>query len=285
MRLLSVILLGFYAAPLCTQPAPASPLCLDLVEPYRLGEVDPPDSAFTLHLDPAEGGMLYYLGARHSDDPSDAQFAHIEAVYLAVRPTVVFYEGPERPLGATAETTIRAYGESGYVRWLAAQYGASVARLEPASPAIEFATVAEAVGAEQAALFFVLREAARLRDRKGLQGDTLRAAVAGLLERARPLGLPFATTTELNEAYVRHFTVPARWEDVPGAWFDPAADDVATGGRFMAEANRASSHTRDRHMVRVLADAVGRGERVLAVVGRHHLPKQAAALRCLLGDR
>ena len=69
----------------------------------------------------------------------------------------------------------------------------------------------------------------------------------------------------------------------PSAWFDPAADDAVTGGRFMAAINAASSEVRDVHMYRVLARAARSGERVFAVVGRNHVPMQAEALRCALG--
>jgi hypothetical protein len=255
--------------------------CLARVEPYAPHEAHPPDSAFAFRLDRPAGGALHYVGAQHRDDPADPQFAAIEAAYRAFRPTVVFYEGPERPLEATAEATIRAYGESGFVRWLAAQDGVPVARLEP-GPAADFGAVAGALDAERATLFFVLREAARLRDRKGVTGDSLRQAVGALLERAASMGLPIGSLDRLAAAYARHFVTPSDWAEAPGAWFDPLADDAETGGVFMAAANRASSDARNRHMARVLAEAARRGERVFAVVGRNHVPKQAPALRCAL---
>ncbi|PAP75989.1 S41 family peptidase [Rubrivirga marina] len=257
--------------------------CLEFVAPSAPGGPRPPDSAFSLHLGTA-AGVLHMVGARHSDDPADPQVAAIEAAWTAFRPTVAFYEGPERPLAATADETIRQTGESGLVRWMAARDGVEVRRLEPA-PGPEFGAVAAAVGAEPAALFFVLREAARLRDRKDTTGPALDEPIAELLRRAAPLGLPLADLDALRAAYARHFSdvpgSPADWRDVPGAWFDPGADDTQTGGQFMAEANRASSTFRDRHMARALAEAVP-GERVFAVVGRDHVPAQAPALRCLL---
>jgi hypothetical protein len=282
--LLCTLFAGVAQAP--AQDAAASagmpPSCLDLVATYDAGAPTPPDTAFTLRLEPfgSAGGVLSYWGAQHSDDPSHPQFAEIETAYEALRPTTVFYEGPERPLAPTAEETIRLYGESGFVRWLANRGGAAVARLEP-DPGREFGAVASAVGTERAVLFFVLREAARLRDRKGVTGLELDAAVSALLQRAAAMGLPVATLDDLQATYARHFTSPADWREVPIRWFDPRTDDAETGGLFMAAANRASSHHRDRHMAHVIAEAARRGERVLAVVGRDHVPKQAPALRCL----
>ena len=263
------------------QPAPE---CLDFVVPYLPGGPRPPESAFSLRLDTGTGALAY-VGSEHSDDPSDPQFAALEAAWTEFRPTIAFYEGPERPAADTADETIRQTGESGFVRWLAARDGVPVVGLEPA-PGPQFGAVAEAVGTEEAALFFVLREAVRLRDRKDVTGAALDEAVAALLQRAAPLGLPLADLDALQAMYARHFGdtpgAPADWRDVPNSWFDPGADDAQTGGRFMAEANRASSTFRNRHMAGLLAEAVGRGERVFAVVGRDHVPKQAPALRCAL---
>jgi hypothetical protein len=277
-RLLVPALLAF-AAPALAQHADLH-VCLDHVVPYTPGQPVYADSAFGLLLD-GPGGALHYVGAEHSSDPGHAQFAAIEAAFAAFRPTVVFYEGPERPLEETAEGTIRSFGESGYARFLARAAGVPVARLEP-DPAEEFGAVGGTVGMEQGTLFFVLREAARLRDRRGLTGAELDAAIASLLERAAAVGLPVASLDSLEAAYHRHFTTPADWRDAPAAWFDPFADDAATGGQFMAAANRASSDFRNRHMTRVLAAAARGGGRVFAVVGRNHVPMQAAALRCAL---
>jgi hypothetical protein len=281
---LALLILPVLARPAAAQPADNLAACLDQIPAYAASLPARADADYGLTLDVLGGGHLRYVGAEHQTDPAHPQFAAIAAAFREARPTVVFYEGPERPEAATADSTIRAYGESGYVRFLAREAGARVARLEPA-PAADFGAVAAALDTERAALFFVLREAARLRDRRGLHGDTLTAAIGTLLERAAALGLPLGTLDGLEAAYGRHFTTPADWREAPAAWFDPAADDAVTGGRFMAEANRASSHGRDLYMARVLAEAVQAGERVFAVVGRDHVPMQAAALRCAVGVR
>lgn len=231
-----------------------------------------------------EGGALQFYGAEHSRDPGHPQFDGIEEAFAQFRPTLVFYEGPERPLETTREATITGYGESGFVRFLAARDGVPVARLEP-DPRAEFRAVMAEFEPEQVALFYVLREAARLRDREGLSQDALRAAVAQLLERAAAVGaMPFATLDELEAAYARYWNEPARWWEAPQRWFDPNLSSEATGGLFTNDVNRASSEFRNEHMYRVLSEAVRQGERVFAVVGRNHVPMQAPALRCALGQ-
>jgi hypothetical protein len=64
--------------------------------------------------------------------------------------------------------------------------------------------------------------------------------------------------------------------------FDPLKSSAETGGIFTNDVNRASSEFRTRHMYTVLATAAARADRVFAVVGRDHVPAQAAALRCAL---
>ncbi|HLA64367.1 MAG TPA: hypothetical protein VK610_08050 [Rhodothermales bacterium] len=281
MRRLASLVFLLIALPAAAQTAPDLAACLGRVVPYAPGRPQRADSVWTLALDAPGGGALRYVGARHASDPADPQFASIEAAYRDFGPTVVFYEGPERPLEETADATIRAFGESGYVRFLARERGARVARLEP-SPGDDFGAVAEALDVERASLFFLLRETARLRDRRGLAGAELDAAIASLVERAHGMGLPIASLDDMAAAYGRHFSSPADWRAAPSAWFDPYADDDATGGVFMAEANRASSHFRNLHMARVLAEAARSGERVFAVVGADHVPLQTPALRCAL---
>lgn len=137
---------------------------------------------------------------------------------------------------------------------------------------------------EQLKLFYVLREAVRLRTRESLSGSRLEQAVNTLLERAAAMerGLEefkglFATTDALQVAYRRHCSEPANWWDAPAHWFAPTA-----GGIWTNDVNMASSHYRNLHMFRLLASRVRQGHRVFAVVGRNHVPMQAPALRCAI---
>lgn len=246
-----------------------------------------PDTAWSLDIGGDAGRRLTYVGARHSRDEADPQFAAIETAFRAASPTVVFYEGPDRGVGADGPDTIATRGESGYVRWLAAQGGARIAPLEP-SPIDLFAALTVRFPADQVELFFVLREAVRLRDREGLPPEALNDAVATMLSRLAGLTAvagveaPFADLEGLKTAYSRYWTDGPDWRAAPAAWFDPLADDAATGGRFMAAINAASSEVRNAHMYRLLSRAALSGERVFAVVGRNHVPMQAEALRCAL---
>lgn len=243
-----------------------------------------PDSTWSLSIDLDGGGVLRYVGARHADDPADPQFAGIDAVWRDIRPTRAFFEGPDRGVAATAAETIERFGESGYVRYLAARDSVAVSTLEP-SPLDEAAYLRERFPDDQVALFYLLREASRLRERKGMEGPAIEAAIVELLARAGEMGLLRGEVTSveaLDRAYRRYWSEPAEWWKAPVAWFDPLKGSAETGGIFTNDVNRASSAYRDLHMARLLVRAAASGERVLAVVGRNHVPLQAPAIRCAL---
>lgn len=229
-----------------------------------------------------EGGSLLYYGASHSRDPQHPQFAEINARWTQARPTVAFYEGPRRPVADSEDETIRRFGESGLVRWLAQRDGVRVERLEPEVQE-EVDHLLREFPPEQVKLFFVLREACRLRDVEHLGQKELSQAVASLLARASSLkgiGQVIASVDELEAAYSRHWSEPPNWWQAPNHWFDPMLTD--TGGRFTNEVNRASSHFRNLHMYRRLSAEVLGGQRVFAVVGRDHVPMQMPAIDCKL---
>lgn len=255
--------------------------CAERVVRYE-GWQPPRDPSWSLIIYAPNGGAIYYFGAAHSDDPVDPQFAQIRSAFEDFDPTVVFYEGPERPLAETSEETIRQYGESGYVRFLADSGRVKIERLEP-NPVEEMQYILQEFTPEQAMLFYVLREAARMREQKEVGEAEIKEQIAVLLERAAGLmETPIATLEDLEAAYQRHWSEPADWWMAPSAWFDPVNGSTDTGGQFTNAVNRASSHFRNRYMYRVLTEAVLRGERVFAVVGRNHVPMQAPAIKCAL---
>jgi hypothetical protein len=242
------------------------------------------EPAFSLDISGQTGGRLYYFGAEHAADPAHAQFAEIERAWNALKPTVAYYEGPNRPIAETQDETIRQTGESGFVRFLAKRDGVPFMSLEP-SPMEEAAHVKRKFSSEQVMLFYVLRETARLRERRKLPEAELKAAVAQLLERAAKMkGFEDAFTdlAGLETAYRKYWTSPANWGEAPSQWFAPGKSSQETGGIFTNDINTMSSEYRDLHMYRSLAGATLEGKRVFAVVGRNHVPMQTPALRCAI---
>jgi hypothetical protein len=242
------------------------------------------DPVFSLDVNGKAGGRLYYFGAEHTTDPSNSQFEAIERAWNALKPSVAYYEGPNRPIAETKEETIKQSGESGFVRFLAKRDGVPFVSLEP-SPAEEAAHAMRKFSAEQVMLFYVLRETARLRERRKLPEAELKATVAQLLERVSKMkGFEgaFTNVAELETAYRKYWTSPANWWEAPTQWFDPGKSSKETGGIFTNDINTMSSEYRDLHMYRSLAGATLEGKRVFAVVGRNHVPMQTPALRCAI---
>jgi hypothetical protein len=123
--------------------------------------------AWSLRIATTRGdGALHYIGAVHSRDPEREQFSSIRGSWRAFRPTIAFYEGPDRGVREDEGSTIAQLGESGYVRFLATRDGVKLARLEP-DPKAEIAYLLERFTPEQVKLFFVVREAQRLREAEG----------------------------------------------------------------------------------------------------------------------
>jgi hypothetical protein len=229
---------------------------------------------------------LTIIGTQHLRDPVDAQFRHVAARFGDTRPTLVFFEGPDRGVAGSAEETIRSRGESGYARFLAAEAGIQARSLEP-SPGQQLGMLLAGHPLDQVTLFFLLREATRLRDREGLSGAALDQAAGQLIQRSAQLAggagltLPVTDLATLDAA-VRRYWPDRDWRTLPADWISPGADDARTGGVFLGAINRSDSMSRDRHMVRQLVEAVQAGNRVFVVVGRNHVPMQRPALDCAL---
>lgn len=287
--LLASLMLLTFAPPAQTQAQQAAAAstslarCSEKLVPYsEESKIKAP--VFLLDLASPAKGRLYFFGAEHSSDPGNPQFAEIEKSWNAVKPTVAFYEGPNRPIAATPEETIKQAGESGFVRFLAARDGVPIMSLEP-SPQDEVKFILKKFSLEQTALFFILREAARLRERRKLSEPEIRAAITQLLARAAQAKIfesPFTNLAEVEAAYQRYWTNPPQWWQAPSAWFDPLKSSAETGGIFTNEINQMSSGYRNMNMYTVLSTAALEGKKVFAVVGRNHVPMQAEALRCAL---
>ena len=229
---------------------------------------------------------LTVIGAEHARDPAHPQFERIRTEFEAAKPGVVFYEGPNRPIADSADETIRSAGESGYARFLARAAGLEFRSLEM-PPGEQIRQLAAQFPADQVSLFFVLREAARLRDREGKMGEALDGAITGLLGKMAPItsaagfSPAFGDIAGLEAAAARYW--PGRdWRTIPSDWFSPLANDRKTGGVFTGAVNRADSNNRNRHMFGLLTAAASRGERPFVVVGRNHVPMLAPALACAL---
>lgn len=264
---------------------PASPQldeCSKKVIPYGHKVTD---RVLTLELAAAGGGQLLYLGARHSLDPSDPEFADFEKAWNNFKPTIAFYEGGavSHPMIASRDEAIKSSGEPGLVMFLAARDKIGAVSLEP-SRQDEVNYLLRKFSAEQVKLFYVLRVIAEDRERYQHSEADLRAEVGRVLDRfSKFKGLEnvVRNAAELDIVYQRYWKT-SEWWKAPADWFDPRKSSAETGGAFTNEINQESSGYRDLHMFEVLVKAALDGKRVFAIVGRDHVPMQAPALRCAL---
>ncbi|WP_303312478.1 hypothetical protein [Hymenobacter sp. BT730] len=233
------------------------------------------------------GGSVYYFGAEHSQNASHEQFSRIKKAFAEAKPTVVLFEGPNRGIDSTETGTITKFGESGYVRYLARQQNVRVESLE--NPVAEYQHLKTKFDLEQLKLFYLLREAQRLRTRTQATPGQITKAIEVLLTKSAQM-LPgsdqvIRTVPELEAAYQKYWPEGGNWWEAPAAWFDPMATSASTGGKFTNDINRASSEFRNLYMYRLIADNARAGQRVFAVVGRNHVPAQAPAIDCALSAK
>ena len=279
-----MLVFAFASAAACAAsvPPPAGPAatpCVDRLVPYtdfaRLEAANALEWSVDVGIG---GGGVVLVGMLHSDDPSDPQFDQIDRAWSAAHPTVAYYEGPDRPIAVTRDETIATTGESGYVRFLARRDGVPVKRLEP-DPRAEAAYILARHPRDQAGLFYVLREIVRLRDRKDVPREAFPAAIREMASRASAMGLAdmFPSMEEFEASYRKYLGDPADWRDAPGEWFSPLPRDREL---FTHRINRDSSEFRNRNMYAVLTADARADQRVFGVVGKHHVPMIAPALRC-----
>ncbi len=233
-----------------------------------------------LELEPGgRRGAALVLGFQHTDDPADAQIAALRERFAAFGPTLVLVEGRLGwAVGGLAGATAR-FGESGAAAALARAADVRCETLEPAFD-LEARDAAAVLGAERALAFYFLRVFVSDRDRGELGADVDAAAERLLAKRARRTGLEgtfrslaaldaFWRSESANAGEWRELPAEALWRDADGSWLARVAERV--------------NAFRDRAMVARIAEAVDRGERVLAVVGGSHLVLFEPALRAALG--
>lgn len=229
---------------------------------------------YVLRLTSGEGELLY-VGTRHTFDPADPQIQTLTRLWKEFRPTIAFHEGASLPVRHTIESAVAELGEPGLVRWLGERDAVPVRSLEPPAGE-EIAHLARFYPLDRLKLFYVLRQVPQFE--RSRSPEPLERRVQDRLWDLTAVPLlagPPHTLDDLAEMCAREFPELRSWREVPAAWFDPVPSD----GVYTHAVSRRLNRFRDLHMMRVLLEAVGRGERVLAVVGGSHVVMQEPALK------
>lgn len=224
---------------------------------------------FVLELQRDAGGALCYYGAHHDDAFDSPQLDDIRARWESFQPTVALCEGRRRGyfLGPILPR-FAGMPESGFVHQLAREHDVPLHSLEP-DYATEVAALLARFAPEHVALYFTLRVYG------SEAGGTADEALAQDLRGKR------TDVDGLRDALPDLAAMDAAWSSAgcEGDWrtFHGEMRGV------LREIDDTSRVVRGEHMVRVLLDLVGRGERVFAVVGSGHVIRQEWALRKALG--
>ncbi len=239
-----------------------------------------PDTQWEAQLISAKGS-LHYVGAQHLDNPNHQQFADIKLKWNAFKPTIAFYEGPDRGIADSDTITIRKFGESGYVRYLAKQLEIPTKSLDPPIADL-YNYLINKYPQHKVDMYMLSKEAMRLRTRKNLNKDELTTELTKMLAVVgKMLGKETAIKSidQLAAVFEQSFGKEMAWWEAPASWFDPQEKD----GRITNQLAVLSTEYRDVYMVKVLSESINKGERVFAVVGRNHVPLQINALKYTIG--
>ncbi len=277
--LLAIAALGLHAWRAWSPGAPTYALAAERLSeplPVRFRDGEEHDRVRAAHPEPyvlelagTGGGALLYYGAHHSQDAGDPQLGDIRRRWAEFRPTVALCEGRSRGylLGPILPRFV-GLPEPALVHELARKDRIPLWSLEP-DYAAEVAGLLMRFPPPDVALFFTLRV---YWSEAGGEADE------ALAEELR------AKRTEvdgLRTALPDLAAMDAAWARSGGTGDWRTWTDGMPG--VLAEIDTASRELRGRHMARVLLDLVGRGERVLAVVGSGHVIRQEWVLRAALG--
>jgi len=236
------------------------------------------DTPYVLRFARGDGALLFF-GTAHTYDPADPQVAQIVARWAEFRPTQAFNEGGDPPTEATVAAAVSQFGESGLVRLLARRDAVPVASIEPSLREQVRVLRASGFADEPIKLFFVLRQVPQHRERTGAAMDAARLAeVLRYFTEATGIAGP-ATVDEVASACARWLPALRHWSEAPQAWFDPV---FTRPPAYTNVLSARASEVRDAWVVDLLAQRVGRGERVFAVMGASHVVVQEPALRARL---
>ena len=239
-----------------------------------------PDTKWEVLLTSAKGS-LHYVGAQHLDDPNHPQFANIKNKWNAFKPTLAFYEGPDRGIADSETLTVEKFGESGYVRYLAKQHQIPTKSLEP--PITDLYTyLVSKYPQNKVDMYMLSKEAMRLRTRKGLNKDEITTELTKMLSMVtKMLGKETAIKSidQLTAFFEQTFGKETTWWEAPANWFDPQEKE----NRITNLLAVLSTEYRDVYMVKVLSENINNGEKVFAVVGRNHVQLQVMAIKYNIG--
>ena len=231
-------------------------------------------------LEVKEGkGRLVYFGIKHTRDPGNSQLQTVRKLWLALKPTLILNEDISTQPRATLQESVEVDGERGAVSYWAKQDHFPMRSID-LGRADEAKELDKQFPPAQVQLFYLIRGLQqelprRLKENPHLKADDV--AVSDLKDMAREgVKGPLTSAADIDKTWAG-LHVAGDWRQPKITWIEP--NDNGPLNRL----SEASSELRDRHMVSVLLAALGKGEKVFAVVGASHVVMQEPTLRAAKG--
>ena len=220
------------------------------------------------------GGSITYVEVVPSQDAKHEQFAQLRRAFVAIKPTVVFFENPDCGVDTTEITTINRLGVAGYTRFLAQQYQVAAERLD--DPVAEYDYLKTKVDVEQLKLYYLLHHTQQFRQRTGASKALTMKAMQAFIANSASF-LPgtehvIRNMAELKTAYQKYCPTSGKWQQAPATWFGATAAPASAGSSPLADLNRLVCAFRSEYMYRKLVEKAQAGHHVLVVVGHDHVP-------------
>ncbi len=236
----------------------------------------PRNDPYVLELREGTSELLYY-GAFHKVDLEHPQFMDIEERWKKFQPTVAFCEGIIWPLEKSRKEAIRKHGEQGLLRFLASRDNIPMKCLDP--PLYRQAEyLRRRFIPSHIKIYFILRQAAINRMlRRDI--DDLRY-VGRLLRSFKGVSgydCPPNSLVDFEFLVSKVFPDLSDWRMISPSFFHSVEQ-----GKFLAKIHRQLNEFRDDIMIRNIMNALKKGERVFALVGRSHVVMQEQTLRTVL---
>jgi len=237
-----------------------------------------------LKLGPSPTGqILYFFGARHTNNPDDIQFNYLQQFWneflnVVKRDKIIFIEGATREISQNYEEAIRQYGEAGAIRWLARESNIDVIRPEPGEE--EQRKLLCALFSHHIVAYTVIAQnlAGWFRHKSQTSFDK---AVERVLEREAKFSNIYGFIPDrlwLDNQHKELFG-ERRLEDKN---FLDSISDPRKGGTMVNNIVAFRSKMRDEHLLSAIVKAWKSGKSIFIVYGRGHLLSMERSLQELV---
>jgi len=239
------------------------------------------------------GRSLLFVATRHEFDSDGVTCKFIEREVERFRPQVVVIEGLATALGCSPASYVASVertrgskrqpmGEAGFTAALATARGIPFWGGEPTDSAIHAALACDGIELRDLVYFFVVRQVPHWRRAEaGRQGSFGQFLARTVSQYRRTLSFDDDTLADPQDFLAWYAARNGHPFDLASVTSEECAPTL--GPLFTNELSHRVGKVRDRHIVELIADLLGRHERVMVVYGAGHHVQQAQVLANMMG--